>query len=205
MIPTTVTQYERRPRSFNTRYSRSQCAAGAMMQTARETAGLTREELAHRTHLASHERSNLVHGKHHDYECPTPECAKREAQQVRWIKTAERTSQQQFDKKRSERAALGYDQDAPYDRFWTEYLELIDLANSEASETELREAIRQHIVDQRAAVKAERERNDTESAQRLADAVLTGRLDRSELQREFNFTALHRALLIIAEHQAAND
>lgn len=192
-------------RTSNTSLARVQCAAGAKLQAARESAGLSREDLAHRTHLASHERSNLVHGKHHDYECPTPECAKQEVQQVRWIKTAERTSQQQFDKKKAERAARGFDQDKPYGAFWTTYVDLIDLASVEASETELRETIRQYVVEERAAVHSARERKEAERARTLADAALNGRLTPSDVEREFNFAAVTRALLIIAEHQAAND
>lgn len=192
-------------RTSDTRAGRIQCEAGRKVQSAREAAGLTREDLAHRSHLASHERSNLVHGKHYDYECPTAECVKQEPQHVKWIRTAERTSQQQFDKKKAERAARGFDQDTPYGRFWNTYIDLIDLASVEASETELREAIRQYVIEERAAVDATRERKVAERARSLADAALSGVLTPADVEREFNFEALTRALLIVSERRAADD
>lgn len=193
MVPETI------PTRLDTRPPRAQCALGEMVQSAREEADLSREDIGYRLHIASAERNNVVN-RRDLHECD-PSCQRRIENHTRWFKRDERMSQGVFDKTEGSREWR-----RPYGTHYYEYLELIELASSEAGDVELREAIRELVVERQERDQRERERQYAERAERIAGLIRAGDITgaKSVLDDEFSFDVLEQALLMLAERQEAH-
>ena len=175
--------------------TRRQCEVGAKLQGAREAAGLTREDLAHRMHLVVDHRIDRA-------EHIEPKCSKHEARMVVNVRQHERMSQRRFEELRAERLAQGWDRENPLETHWNIYFDAISFGPADATEEQLRAAVAKYEKARIAEVHRRRREREAEQSARIVAAVRSGdaKATASLVNNEHNIDILAAALRMLVDN-----